>query len=895
VSARYRFLPWVRRGASTAVTLVDTLGTGVPGRTVLPLQVRVNERVDVPVSLRLYAPGDVTGFDTRVVLRTDPPNLAADFEPNYFPSVELELPELPWLLTPAAGDAQGRLRPWLCLIAVRKQPGVTLTANRERPLPVLAIRTPARPADELPDLNESWAWAHSQVIGAGDASVGELLFSAESQRLSRLVCPRRLQPGQSYYAAIVPAFAAGRRAGLGELPQDEDEAQLAPAWSLGDIADTIELPVYFHWEFSTGKGGDFESLARRLRGKPVPEGVGTRQLHLGEVGFGLPDGGVLPLEGALRVPDDVPVQPVPPAFQIALGALLNLPDMIRAELNDEPIVAPPIYGSWQTVLQRIDSTTPAWVRELNLDPRHRAAAGLGVLVVQDQQEQLMASAWQQLADARQAQAQANRKALGAAVLRHIHAGLTQLEPEKFLQVTAPLHARVRLDRPGVIFSGQSPEVVPRTVREQIRRSRMSVVVTSPGFRGATRPHGPVLRRIARVGVAPAQPLRFVAHVNEVAAPRVVAAALPPAAVVSPSDVETRINQLIVPSTMLEKASQFSTAVRDLTGYLSAALSIPETPTRPRLILGQFQAAVLEQLAPARTFAPSVSTVTAFAAAPTSAAVLPGPRFPQPMYEGLRDLAPEMLLPGLDLIERDSITLLETNSRFIAAFMAGLNHEMSRELLWREYPSDLRSTPFRRFWAGPLEMPEMHRWPPDRTLDSQITAGTGDQIVMLIRGELLHRYPQTIIYAVRAQDRNTPGEEKRLPIFRAAIGTDVTCIGFDLTEDQVRGTGSDHGWFFVLEQPHGRARFGLDESITTGRDPSTLDRWNNLAWGDMAPSLEGLEKLTHAPVSGPLINKKIAGLQWGLNAGHMAAITIQRPVRVLQRAADLLPPSGEPRA
>ena len=35
-------------------------------------------------------------------------------------------------------------------------------------------------------------------------------------------------------------------------------------------------------------------------------------------------------------------------------------------------------------------------------------------------------------------------------------------------------------------------------------------------------------------------------------------------------------------------------------------------------------------------------------------------------------------------------------------MVGLNHEMMRELLWREYPTDQRGTAFHRFWgrSGP---------------------------------------------------------------------------------------------------------------------------------------------------------------------------------------------------
>ena len=66
-------------------------------------------------------------------------------------------------------------------------------------------------------------------------------------------------PFARWFACLVPAFDAGVRRGLGQQPVADQP--LGPAWS--DEAD-ITLPLYFHWEFSTGPAGDFESLARRL-------------------------------------------------------------------------------------------------------------------------------------------------------------------------------------------------------------------------------------------------------------------------------------------------------------------------------------------------------------------------------------------------------------------------------------------------------------------------------------------------------------------------------------------------------------------------------------------------------------------------------------------------------
>lgn len=66
---------------------------------------------------------DVTGLDAAAVIRTVPPNGSCDHEPNLFASVELEHPALPWLVSP--GGSADRVAPWIVLIVVRDQPGVT--------------------------------------------------------------------------------------------------------------------------------------------------------------------------------------------------------------------------------------------------------------------------------------------------------------------------------------------------------------------------------------------------------------------------------------------------------------------------------------------------------------------------------------------------------------------------------------------------------------------------------------------------------------------------------------------------------------------------------------------------------------------------------------------------
>jgi len=209
-SANYLFLPWVRQGAAAGIKTVDVT-PDLPGVVSITAELRVNDNPPLQHQVRLYGPGDVTGIDTHQVIRTEPRHLATDFEPNYFPAIEFDRPDFPWLFTPAKADAGGRLRPWLCLIVIRKQEGVELRIDRNLPLAVLEIKAPAVPERELPDLSESWAWAHVQLTGSSSdpTSLKNSLAGDPALTLSRLLCPRRLDPLTEYYACVVPTFELG--------------------------------------------------------------------------------------------------------------------------------------------------------------------------------------------------------------------------------------------------------------------------------------------------------------------------------------------------------------------------------------------------------------------------------------------------------------------------------------------------------------------------------------------------------------------------------------------------------------------------------------------------------------------------------------------------------------
>ena len=268
------FLPWLRRGIGRAIGTRDPLSGPLELRPALnayvTLEADTGGEVTAQSPLSLLGPGDVTGIADGQVVRCEPTPGSADSESNYLPYVELAVPELPWLLTPATAAGSNALRPWLVLICVEEgRDGIELSHPTTASCPVLTIDA-ALVAEELPPLDDSYNWAHVSSAVAADEVVAEV-EAGSGAVVARLVCPRRLQPGRRYRAALVPAFAIGADAALGRPLDAHTEAR--PAWEDGRD-EPLELPLYYTWTFSTSpEAGDFEALCRRL--EPDGEGAGS--------------------------------------------------------------------------------------------------------------------------------------------------------------------------------------------------------------------------------------------------------------------------------------------------------------------------------------------------------------------------------------------------------------------------------------------------------------------------------------------------------------------------------------------------------------------------------------------------------------------------------------------
>jgi hypothetical protein len=273
-----------------------------------------------------------------------------------------------------------------------------------------------------------------------------------------------------------------------------------------------------------------------------------------------------------------------------------------------------------------------------------------------------------------------------------------------------------------------------------------------------------------------------------------------------------------------------------------------------------------------------------------------PQFTVPLAIAVKNAHPDWLLPGVGRFPDNCVTLVRADPAFVESFMAGANHEMNRELLWRGYPTDQRGTPFRFFWPRPdraPDIPPITDWAPDTPLGKNGTKGGPDvenMVVLLVRGELLHRYPRLIVHAAPATRSgstttlNVDENSWTPPDFALRLDERTTAFAYNIGADAIRSGPANGGVYFVFSEPISGPRFNFDVTTTT---PMTI--WNDLDWGSVQDS-RGFAIAGRAPLAEPF-NKENAN--WNRDAGDIARIAFARPFRVAYHADKLLPSPDVP--
>jgi hypothetical protein len=1076
--------------------------------------------------ISLYGPGDIVGIDRKAIVKTEPRNWITNFEPNYCPYFDCSDPDFLWRYTPSAPDGD-RLLPWLTLVVLQEDEFTDGNNILNRPLHYFTLKDEVAADVVFPPKDDLWAWAHvhinKDIVGNTDNPIStdqnafinqfkSVLNQDPDLAYSRLLSPRKLDENLAYHAFVIPTFEAGRLAGLGFDPLTiSGYGANTISWEEYGAGrqETKNFPYYYRWFFRTSSVGDFEYLVRLLEPKVADSRVGHRDIDVLDPGSnlnGITDEalqGILRLGGALQVPkaclDEQQTQEYnkydnwfgtyPHQFQSELAAFINLADDYNykttakaheeAELDIEdedddpdPLITSPLYARWHAMVSRVltqDDGAPVannenWVHQLNLDPRWRTAANLGTDVIQENQENYMDAAWEQVGDVLEANRRFRWGQLAGFASKVWYKKNVSPKPgvalDKYLWRTAPIHKRI-LTRNFVSNNESEADKKRVTVFHGMKSSLVSHALVSAPMRRIVRPRGRLMRtlqfdatarndnlvtRVNTAEVNPAPPhevpegLLTHADITEVTRPSyvpdfiadllsrypwiqylplilaviiilllfitgvaagslisaigAVAAAgvlaflalhkmvkdIQDADVILPDNQTpeavdqlpnlpdfrvTEFGDTFVPTVGAvdsPEATRFKTALRANFDFVQRSAEAGRLPryttmnipslvndvvagvnpemTIPRYLFGHIEipAHILEAL--------NEKFVEAMAY----------PVIDLPMYEPLLATGTDNFVPNLNLIEQNSITLLETNQRFIESYMVGINHEFVREEQWRGFPTDLRGTCFRQFWdvtsfmsADDLndeekrekfrDIPPLHRWSLRKDLGSfDLREEAGDkeeEVVLVIRGELLKKYPTAVIYAHRAKwslddednidltkprDFETEGDESdfiKTPLYQAKAEPDIYFFGFDLTIPEAKGGSgegddTEPGWFFVIKERPGEPRFGLDvPGEAADFTVAKVDTWNELSWSH---AVENVSPGMFISLSGPrTINvdspvppqpdedegethdawqqmHEDSHLTWNnsINSAELAYILYQVPVLIGVHAAEMLP-------
>lgn len=765
----------------------------------------------IPVTGELLGPGDVAAVNRSMISRVEPQSGLPGFEPNYMPFLEFVDADFPWRYSLDSGN-RSRLKPWIVLIALTPDEFEFVDGGANM-LPRIRVKNPS---NSLPNLAQSWAFAHVQVALATASDTVSSSMSDPVRHFSRLLCPRRLEERRAYFLFLVPAYESAKLAALGskEAPAAFD----ASAWSAAST-EPVDLPVYYQSRFVTDSLQDLETLLRRLRAltsEEIDAAGAAKQASAATPGYypGYANpGATFEIQGALSQPDAVQVGL---ETDQALTRLMTrtLHEVIKAESDSEdvngpdPLVAFPPYG-WryrqETSVARSRATQQRWFDLINLDLKFRHAAGLGAETVRRNQELFAKRCWEQyeeVLDTNRRLARLNTAAVLTQRVSDKH--VARLSPDTLLTLAEPIQPYVKAAGGAAVVNELRQNGAPSSFASRgLRRisAKRAVTVDVPG-------HGPV---------------------RSVPAPAI------------PGDVTSNPVTRPLQRARTDRINDTLLASQGLAGPIASAVS-------PFLLADRFAGAVrprrvgvrvrtFESAAWSARLTDTLTKLPRVKAELTINGLLPverneimpvyrSPVIEEPLSNRLREFAADAILTDASRIPPDTVAIFEENRRFIEAFLVGANHEMNKELRWREFPTDMRGTIFRRFWdrGRPASDPagddtaDIHTW--NDRLGRHFSPGDvnkASDLVVVIHSDIVRKLDMPIVLineAVGSAWQSGSGIDHE-PVFFGKVGADIAYYGFSVTRDHILREARNRV-FLLIYEPAGRLRFGLDVATTAVR-------------------------------------------------------------------------------
>lgn len=744
------FRGWDRRGAGS-ITANDAAG-----RPIVTLHINADDSTgdseQVPVDVALYGPGDVAGLRKGAIVATYPRDGQIGVETTHCPWVQFSAPDLAWRYSPAP-SAPGQIAPWLALLVVRDDPTEFVWHQGRARVTATGISF-QRAGDDTHDPGAG----HVQ----GDAG--------DPQAFCRVLSRRQLIADTEYRALLVPAFAADG----------------GPSWT----AAGATLPVFHHWRFRTGAAGDFATLAKQLR-------AADDQAQIGTISVALDDGLSVAVRGALTGTKPFAYDPPDEAVSKRLVELTTFDPTGDDGLDEDKrrYVRPPSYGeAWRLP----GAPTDEWETEVDVDPIHRIAAGVGRRAGVELQDEISAAA-----AARYGAAAAANQRLGALVL-----GLAATE-RLWRRVPGDVDARVRLlglgagairtvdaaadpDDPG------APQRTLLAIATAPDRTLPAALFSSAALR-FLRPNAGRFRR-AQEG---ATRLLDVANRERPADD-------------DPAGGEPFIGELV--DSLIRGGVEDRESVSP--GVTRALSDRGERIPRREVDLGELRDAL------DRAFDPGIDPP---ARRRVRATIWPddgtdAPREPEidldlPAWRHLRERHRDWLFPGAHTLDEGEVVGLSTNPIFVDGLILGLNTAALGELRWRNIGVASGATPLRRFWdRAPIgggdgcDVVTVGDWV-GALGDASHGVGRRRQLVVAFRTDLFRRYPGTMVYLARPTagwaDADTSASGRQQPVFSARITPTLVLYAFDEAPENLEK------WWVVVEQQPPGIRFELAKDPGSG--------------------------------------------------------------------------------
>lgn len=289
-----------------------------------------------------------------------------------------------------------------------------------------------------------------------------------------------------------------------------------------------------------------------------------------------------------------------------------------------------------------------------------------------------------------------------------------------------------------------------------------------------------------------------------------------------------------------------------------------------------------------------------------------PVFKDPMGEPLRQLHPELFVPGIGDFPAGGVAELQLNQAFIEAYMVGLNHALGSELHWRGFPVELRGTFFQQFWdvsehfnvllnAGEAPTPEQEQAlldiaPLDRWIgnplgqntmaDHGLAVAPPAPLRLVLRSELLRRYP-TLVVGLQPAGSSGPSDDlARMlpPRQRLTVGQDLLIVIFDKSLQQAKLDGD---YLLLLERP-GQPTFGLDELPTGGNASVDPLSWNDLTWDYLGTAPGDSITIRATGANQPHATAEPASVAYLTDSANLAYALFQEPILAALPVGSLLP-------